>query len=148
MAIAPIGKNHYYYDVLSGGKGLEGGVSQAASSGKTDFFPEECQTCANRKYQDRSNDLSVSFQTPTHISPSQSMASVVSHEYEHVTNNRAKAEQEGMTAHSSVTLSYAVCPECGRMYVSGGKTTTVYTPKQSSGSLNEEGQGGIINMFA
>lgn len=147
MGIAPIGNNHYYA-ALSGGKGLAEGVSQASSSSKTDLFPGECKTCAQRKYQDQSNDASVSFKTPTHLSPSQSMSAVAAHENEHVVNNRAKAEQEGMSAHSTVTFSFAVCPECGRMYVSGGKTTTVYTPKPESGSMNEEGQGSMINMFA
>jgi hypothetical protein len=73
------------------------------------------------------------------------MGAVVAHENEHVTHNAAKADQEGMVAHSSVSLHYAMCPECGRMYVSGGTTQTSYTPKQKA---DESGKGGNVNTFA
>jgi hypothetical protein len=46
-----------------------------------------------------------------------------------VTNNAEKAERAGMNAHSTVVLRCSQCPECGRMYVSGGTTTTTYSPK-------------------
>ena len=94
--------------------------SVAASS------PIECKTCASRKYQDVSNDSTVSFQTPTHISPGQSAAAVASHESEHVSNEQANAEKEGREIISqTVTLKTAICPECKRVYVSGGETRTV-----------------------
>ena len=86
----------------------------------------ECQTCKNRKYQDVSNDSSVSFQTPTNISPGQSAALVLAHEYEHVSNEQAKAEEEGRRVVSqTVRLESSICPECGRSYISGGVTQTV-----------------------
>jgi hypothetical protein len=86
----------------------------------------ECQTCKNRKYQDVSGDPSVSFQTPTNISPGQSAALVMSHEREHVSNEQAKAEQEGRKVISqTVKLESSICPECGRIYISGGVTKTV-----------------------
>ena len=31
--------------------------------------PEECETCANRKYQDGSDEGNVSFKTASHVSP-------------------------------------------------------------------------------
>ena len=87
----------------------------------------ECQTCAERKYQDGSNDPGVSFKTAGHISPEASAATVRSHELEHVTRNQAKAEREGKEiVNQSVTLSTAICPECGTVYTSGGTTRTVY----------------------
>jgi len=86
----------------------------------------ECKTCKNRKYQDVSNDPSVSFQTPTNISPGQSAAMVLAHENEHVSNEQAKAEEEGRRVVSqTVTLESSICPECGRIYISGGVTKTV-----------------------
>jgi len=86
----------------------------------------ECKTCKNRKYQDASNDPSVSFQTPTNISPGQSAALVLAHEYEHVSNEQAKAEEEGRRVISqTVRLESSICPECGRSYISGGVTQTV-----------------------
>jgi len=86
----------------------------------------ECQTCKNRTYVDGSNDASVSFKTPTNISPSNSYAAVSAHENEHVVNEQAKAQKEGgKVVSQSVALHYAVCPECGRAYVAGGTTTTV-----------------------
>ena len=88
--------------------------------------PAECSTCDSRKYQDVSNDSSVSFQTPTHISPGASASAVASHEAEHVSNERANAEQEGREIVSqTVSLSTSICPECKRVYVSGGTTRTL-----------------------
>ena len=88
--------------------------------------PTECKTCASRTYKDVSNDPSVSFQTPTRISPGQSAAAVASHESEHVSNEQAKAEKEGREIISqTVTLKTSICPECKKVYVSGGETRTV-----------------------
>jgi len=87
---------------------------------------EECQTCKNRKYVDESNDPSVSYQTPQNISPGQSASKVMAHEREHVTNEQAKAERENRRVVSqTVSLSTSICPECGRVYVSGGVTRTI-----------------------
>ena len=86
----------------------------------------ECKTCQSRRYVDRSNDPSVSFQTPAHISPGQSASMVMSHEREHVVNEKARADREGSRViDQRVTLSTAICPECKRMYVSGGTTRTM-----------------------
>jgi hypothetical protein len=96
----------------------------------------ECKTCKNRKYQDSSDDPSVSFQTPTHISPGESASAVMAHEGEHVSNEKAKAAQEGRRVVSqTVTLETSICPECGRVYVSGGVTRTVTasdTPQEAT----------------
>jgi hypothetical protein len=87
-----------------------------------------CETCKNRKYQDGSNDPGVSFKTPGHIDPGSAQSVVRGHEQEHVSNERAKAQTEGRKIVSqSVTLFNAICPECGRVYVSGGVTRTVMT---------------------
>ena len=86
---------------------------------------KECQTCKERKYQDGSDDPGVSYQTPTHISPEQAASAVRGHEMEHVVREQASAEREGRRVVSqSVTMHTAICPECGRVYVSGGTTRT------------------------
>ena len=86
----------------------------------------ECETCKNRKYVDESGDATVSFQTPTHISPESAPSLVAAHEGEHVSNERAYAANEGRRIISqSVSIETSVCPECGRIYVSGGETRTV-----------------------
>lgn len=86
---------------------------------------EICQTCKERKYQDGSDDPSVSFKTPGHIDPEASAAVVKSHEMEHVANEQASAKSKGKEVVSqSVSLQTSVCPECGRTYVSGGTTKT------------------------
>jgi len=90
--------------------------------------PGDCDTCASRRYVDESDDPSVSFQTPTNISPAMSAAAVLSHEMEHVNNERARAQREDREViQQSVLLTYDNCPECGIRYVSGGvtRTTTV-----------------------
>lgn len=97
----------------------------------------ECTTCKQRKYQDRSNDTGVSFKSPWHISPEASSGVVRSHEQEHVRNEAAKAARENRKVVSqSVTLKTNVCPECGRVYVSGGETRTV--TKSDSESQNKD----------
>lgn len=92
---------------------------------KRRFDSFECQTCKNRKYQDGSDDSGVSFQTPTRVDPKSAGAAVRSHEQEHVSRNRSKAKREGKEIVSqSVTIHTNICPECGRVYVSGGTTRT------------------------
>lgn len=86
--------------------------------------PAECQTCKNRKYVDGSNEM-VSFKAPTHISPEAAPSAVMAHEGEHVANAYQKArENNGKVISASVSIHTAICPECGRVYVSGGTTRT------------------------
>lgn len=86
--------------------------------------PAECETCKERKYQDGSNE-NVSFKAAAHISPGAAASAVMSHEQEHVANAYKKAAQkDGQVIQASVAIHTAVCPECGRTYVSGGTTTT------------------------
>lgn len=83
-----------------------------------------CQTCKSRKYVDKSNE-SVSYKTPTHISPEASFSAVSAHEGEHVANAISKGSQDGNElVSSSVSLKMEVCPECGKPYIAGGVTTT------------------------
>lgn len=82
----------------------------------------ECSTCARRRYQDGSDDPSVSFQTPTHVSPGQAEVMVRVHEQEHVQHERTKAAREGKQVETHVSIHYSICPECGRVYCSGGTT--------------------------
>jgi hypothetical protein len=125
-------QNSGYY-----GPGIIVDISQQAKDASKALSPEvkgieelmearECQTCKNRKYVDGSNDPSVSYQSPTHIGPGESASKVMAHEREHVTNEQSKAQREDRKVVSqTVTLSTAICPECGRVYVSGGVTRTV-----------------------
>lgn len=86
--------------------------------------PAECETCKHRKYQDGS-DENVSFKSAAHIDPNQAGSRVRAHEQEHVSNAFSKASQKnGKVLSAVVSLHTAVCPECGRTYVSGGTTTT------------------------
>lgn len=85
-----------------------------------------CQTCRNRKYVDRSNDPGVSFKSPTNVSPGASFSAVTAHEQQHVSREQAKAlRNDRKVVSQSVQIYYDICPECGRVYTSGGKTTTV-----------------------
>lgn len=86
--------------------------------------PAECETCKERKYQDGSDEM-VSFKSAAHISPEASASRVRAHEQEHVSNAfKEAAQKDGKVLQASVTLKTAICPECGRSYVSGGETTT------------------------
>lgn len=106
---------------------------------------KECQTCNNRRYQDESNDPGVSFKAPTHISPEAAAAAVTAHENEHVSHEQARARQEDRKIiFQSVQIYTSVCPECGKVYVSGGKTTTVTSGVQKQ---NFEAAGLILDRY-
>ena len=118
---------------LPGAKEDSNGVRQAenpaldeAKSAQEVMEEGECQTCKERKYQDGSDDPGVSFKTPTNIAPEQAASAVRGHENEHVVREQAKAQREDRKVVSqSVTYHTAICPECGKVYVSGGTTRTV-----------------------
>jgi len=92
-----------------------------------------CHTCENRRYIDKSDDASVSFQTPTKINANMSAAVVAAHENEHVRNEQARAHRDGRDIiNQTVSLTYDTCPECGKHYVSGGTTKTTSISRSES----------------
>lgn len=102
----------------------EAGMSDGEISGLKRSGQIECETCANRKYQDGS-DENVSFKSAAHVSPQAAGTAVRAHEQEHVSNAYSKAAQNnGEVIQASVSIHTSTCPECGRTYVSGGTTTT------------------------
>lgn len=118
----------------------------------------ECECCKNRRYQDDSNDGSVSFQNPTHISPEESSAKVRAHEQEHVVNEKVYAQQEGKEViNQNVQIQTSTCPECGASYTSGGLTTTVTaesvetagesTPKENKITLSDQAVDKMMNFM-
>jgi len=121
------------------------GISE--SQKKQQIGPKECKTCHNRKYKDQSSDSSVSFQTPTSVAPELAASAVAAHENQHVIHNAEKAEREGMRAVSTVQLHVAACPECGRIYVSGGTTTATFVQKQEQPSSDSQ-KGQNVNTWA
>ncbi len=122
-----------------GSQSVEGG----AAAGKT-----ECKTCSERKYQDESDDPSVSFQSAQHLSPETAASAVQSHESEHVRNEQGRAQAEGKeVVHQSVAIHTATCPECGRVYVSGGTTTTQTLTRAEPKEQTSEGRPSL-NMVA
>lgn len=111
---------------------------EAAKSAQEVFEEGECQTCKERKYQDGSDDMGVSFQTPTNVKPEQAASAVRGHEMEHVYREQAKADREGRKVVSqSVTMHTGICPECGKSYVSGGTTRTV-TKADTDNAVRQE----------
>ncbi len=122
-----------------------GSTDKVAGVGKPDEMQEtkamkraNCATCRNRKYQDGS-DENVSFKAAAHISPEAAASRVRAHEGEHVANAYDKAfEEGGKVVQASVSIHMAVCPECGRTYVSGGLTRTkIMTPVDSENPYNK-----------
>lgn len=124
MAITPINFNPYSsYKPVNSAQEAEKLPGQPAEDGR--MKPEgECETCKRRKYQDGSDEM-VSFKTAQHISPESAAARVRAHEQEHVSNAYTEAARNnGKVLRASVAIHTAVCPECGRTYVSGGVTST------------------------
>ena len=129
--------------------GLENELEQESIPGVEGESPAEsvekaeCETCKNRQYQDGSDDPGVSFKTATKLSPDEAASAVRSHEQEHVVRERAKAQREGRKVVSqSVTIHTSVCPECGRVYVSGGVTRTVTAPDENTDPKDVQGPQG------
>ncbi|MCR5486892.1 MAG: hypothetical protein K6F35_05105 [Lachnospiraceae bacterium] len=108
------------------------GESEVKAPGRKSS-PAECETCKERKYQDGS-DENVSFKSAKHISPTQAGTAVRAHENEHVSNAYKKAaEKDGKVLRASVAIHTAICPECGRSYISGGTThTLIKYPNESN----------------
>ncbi len=109
-------------------------AQQAAEEGR-------CETCEKRKYQDGSDDMGVSFQTPTRVDPDLAASAVRGHENEHVVREQAKAQREDRKVVSqSVTLHTDICPECGKTFISGGttRTTTKADTDQMSNAQQQE----------
>ncbi len=106
---------------------------------------EDCVTCSERKYKDDSDDGGVSFQSATKINPQQAASVVAGHEREHFSREQTKADIEGKEVVSNkIRLTHAICPECGKTYVSGGVTTTRTREKQpSQKALNNNEVKGI-----
>lgn len=140
MSVFPIGFENAYNSMPGMGMGT-GATGATGATGKAGAIvnpgedttvhpgkrtsPAECETCRKRKYQDGSDESNVSFQTAQHVSPDAAGAAVRAHEGQHVSNAYKKAAQNGgKVLQASVAIHTAVCPECGRVYVSGGTTTT------------------------
>jgi len=117
---------------------LDGKAAAGAESAQEALGEGECETCEKRKYQDGSDDMGVSYQTPTNIKPEQAPSAVRGHEMEHVYREQAKAEREGREVVSqTVTMHTEICPECGKAYVSGGTTETVTRAKTENDAQQE-----------
>jgi hypothetical protein len=119
-------------------------ISDSKSISKITEY-QGCETCKSRRYQDKSNDPSVSFQSPTRISPNAAASAVASHEREHVAHETAKAEKEGREIiNQSVTIKTGICPECKRVYVSGGVTRTTSAPENNE----QQEPGQLVDLEA
>lgn len=102
------------------GKNLDDSISSDEDDSK-----KECQTCKNRKYVDGSDEANVSFKNAAHVSPEAAGSAVRAHEGQHVSNAYKKAsEDNGKVVSATVSIHTAICPECGRSYISGGVTNT------------------------
>ncbi len=136
-----------FYDAPKGvgGSGPEEGDGRSVEKTGRKSSPEECQTCKERKYQDGS-DENVSFKSAAHISPQAAGSAVRAHEGEHVANAYDKAaEKGGRVLSASVSIHTAVCPECGRTYVSGGTTNTKirYSDESNPYQKNQKAQDAL-----
>ncbi len=136
--------------VQYGDSAASGEASEVGAAGVQKAMEEgECKTCEQRKYQDGSDDMGVSYQTPTRIDPDQVASAVRGHEMEHVVREQAKAQREGRKVVSqSVTLHTAICPECGKAYISGGTTRTVTAAAPEKTQDAEPQQSGVFSAVA
>ena len=109
----------------------------------------ECQTCKNRKYQDGSDDPGVSFKMPTRISPEAAPYAIRAHESEHVAHAWAEAQREDKEDVSqSDSYHTDICPECGKSYMSGGTTRTVFRSAPETYSEPPAQKGAYVDLVA
>ena len=121
--------------------GQEKDSAQGVEGAQKALEEGECKTCEERKYQDGSDDMGVSYQTPTNIKPEQAASAVRGHEMEHVYREQAKAGREGRKVVSqSVTMHTEICPECGKSFVSGGTTRTVTKADTDNNAQQQKNQ--------
>ena len=145
MALTPIGNSGYGFLPAA----QANSINPVASKGKpdmADLINKPCETWKRRTYQDRSSDPTVSMQTPTHLSPDAAAAAVAQHENQHVAHEKEKAERNGQTVHSTVTIKTSVCPEWGRIYVSGGETRTTISDTKKTAPSQEQNKGSSIDI--
>ena len=134
---------------ISGQLGTEKTDNRRKIPGQPDLDTYECQTCKNRKYQDGSDDPGVSFKTPTRISPERAAYAVRAHESEHVAHAWAEAQKENKEIVSQ-TVSYKtdICPECGKSYISGGNTRTVFRSSPETYNKPPVQKGAYVDLMA
>lgn len=65
---------------------------------------------------------------PTRISPEAASFKIRAHEAEHVAHAQAEAQASDDKKIVSQSVSYRteICPECGRTFIAGGNTRTVF----------------------
>jgi hypothetical protein len=118
-------------------------VSTSGGSAAHAVGVKQCKTCASRKYVDQSGDLGVSFKSPTHVPAAAAASAVSGHEQEHASRNQDAADAQGQeVVYQNVQVYTDRCPECGRIYVAGGKTTTV------TRSVAPRGTGRFLDALA
>ncbi len=132
----------------TGMEGLTPGSGRQVK-GPENYDTYECQTCKSRKYKDGSDDPGVSFKTATHIDPERAAYAIRAHEYEHVAHAKAEeARGEKEIISQSVTYKTDVCPECGRVYMSGGNTRTTYRSKPETYEAEKVQRGRFLDAKA
>jgi hypothetical protein len=148
---APIETPVSPYNVRNEQQAKDAGLSEAQIRGLKKTGQIECSTCANRMYQDGS-DENVSFKSAAHISPEAAGAAVRSHEGEHVSNAYKKAAMNnGKVMSTGVAIHMSICPECGRSYVSGGTTYSSIKYKEDnpygSNAKSMDAASGILGQY-
>jgi len=89
-----------------------------------------CGTCASRTYQDQSGDMGVSFQNGASVAPEAAASHVFAHEREHAAIAHQEAQRTGGHADTSIRVHTSICPDCKKVYVSGGEARVSITPSE------------------
>lgn len=115
------------------------GQTRRAEKERLEKQTEPCQTCVNRKYKDGSTDAGVSFKSASGVAPQAAASAVVAHERQHEGNARERAGKADAQAQTSVRLFTGICPECKKVYVSGGVTNTrIVKPEDAADAYQKQ----------
>lgn len=107
---------------------------------------QECETCQHRR-EDESEEV-VSLKTSKYTAE-QSVTAVFSHEAEHVYRDKAYADMNNKEVlYQRVALQTDICPECGKLYVSGGQASAVAESGTGQEQLEFAVTGNLLDIEA
>jgi hypothetical protein len=89
-----------------------------------------CGTCVSRTYQDQSSDIGVSFSGGASVAPEAAASLVFAHEREHAAIAHQEAQRTGGHADTAIRVHTSICPDCKKVYVSGGEARISITPSE------------------
>jgi len=134
----PVWKGSVMIDLSTGGERLPtaipglfyhpGDLKAPPSEPPPEPPSSSCGTCVSRTYQDQSGDIGVSFKGGASVAPEAAASMIFAHEREHAAIAHQEAQRTGGHADTDIRVHTSICPDCKKVYVSGGEARVSITP--------------------